>query len=174
MEQVILSLISIAVILTGGMMLAQSALLSADQLSTHLKEMEVRTEELARTAVAATSARAITPWAGVIEVTVENSGQRVLGSFTDWDVMVQYYDVDSTYRIRRLDYVSGTSPGDNQWAVYAIQLNGAAETFQPNLLDPGEELLMRLKPVPYLGNGKTILVVIATPNGVTTSIQFKR
>lgn len=171
MEHVILSLISIAVILTSGMMLAQTAVLSADQFATKWKGMEVRTEELARTGIAATSALWVSP---MIEVTVQNSGQRALGKFADWDVVVQYYDASSVYYIRRLEYVAGTSPGENQWVVYAIQLNGSTETFQPGMLDPGEDLILRLHPVPELGNNKTILVVVSTPNGVTTSMQFKR
>lgn len=173
MEHVILSLISIAIILGSGMMLAQSAVLSADQFSSKWKDMEVMAEDLARTMIAATTAQAIAPWDGVIEVTVENTGQRTLGKFADWDVMVQYYDSSNIYQIRRLDYVSGTTLGDNQWVVYAIQVNGSSEIFQPGLLNPGEQVLLRLKPVPDLGNGKTLLVVVDTPNGVATSIHFE-
>ncbi len=171
MENAILSLICIAVVLSGGMTLAQSAMLSADQISTEWKKMEVRAEDLARTAIAATDADYTS---GMVEVEVENSGQRTLGKFSDWDVVVQYYDSDSTYYIRRLTYATGTSPGDNEWVVYALRFNGNAETFQLGLLDPGEDLMLRLKTVPTLGDNKNMLVVIAAPNGVTTTIQFTR
>lgn len=174
MEHVILPLIAIAVFLTSGMMLAQTAVQSADQFSTRWKEMGVRTEELACTAISATAIQARVPWNGVVEVTVENSGQRSLGKFADWDVVVQWYDASSVYYIKRLSYVTGTSPGDDQWAVYALQLNGSTETFQPGMLDPSEQLILHMKPVPDLGNGKALMVVVSTPNGATTSIQFRR
>lgn len=172
METAIVSLICIAVILSGGMIMAQSAISSADQLFVDWKAMEKRATDIANTIISATGVT--DQGTSGFEVNVKNTGQRVIGNFSDWDVIVQYTDAPGNYKITRLAYISGTSPGNNEWAVNAIQWNGAAEVFQKNLLDPKEDMKLRLKPNPGVGPGKTIYILISTNNGVTTSIQYTK
>ncbi|MBI4287308.1 MAG: hypothetical protein HY671_02630 [Chloroflexi bacterium] len=172
METAIVSLICIAVILTGGLMMAQSAVLSADQLSVDWKAMERRSTDIGNTIISATGV--VDQGNGGFDINVRNTGQRVIGHFSDWDVIVQYYEASGTYAIKRLSYVTGTSPSNNQWAVNAIKRNGATEVYAPGLLDPREDLTLRLKPNPPVGPGKTILVIISTDRGVTTSIQYTK
>lgn len=172
MEHVILALIAMAVILSGGMILAQTAVVSADRLAEQWKETGVRTEELTRTAISATSV--VDQGVGGLGVTVRNSGQVVLGQFADWDVIVQYYDAPGNYKIARMTYTPNTTPGNNEWAVNAINLGANPEVYEKGLLDPGEDMKLYVKPNPPLGNGKTILIVIGTDRGITTSIQFTK
>lgn len=172
METAILSLICIAVILSGGLMMAQSAMISADQLSADWKAMERRSTDIANTIISATGV--VDKGAGGFEVNVKNTGQRVLGNFADWDVVVQYYDAPGNYKITRLTYTTNTSPGNNEWSVNAIHWNGVTEVYEKGLLDPREDLKLQVKPIPPLGNGKTIFIVMGTDRGVTTSIQYTK
>lgn len=172
METAIVSLISIAVMLSGGLMIAQGAMLSADQISIDWKDMERRATDIANTVISATGV--VDKGAVGLEINVSNAGQRVIGNFPDWDVIVQYYDATGNYKITRLAYTSNTSPGNNEWSVNAIHWNGVTEVYQKGLLDPKEDLKLQIKPIPPVGNGKTILTVMSTDRGVTTSIQYTK
>ncbi len=172
METAIVSLICIAVILSGGLSLAQTAVLSADHISVEWKKMETRSTDMANTAISATAVA--DQGTSGFDINVKNTGQRVLGNFSKWDVVVQYYMASGTYYIKHLSYVAGTSPGNDEWAVNAIQWNGSTEVFEVGLLDPKEDLKLRIKPNPAVGPGKTILVVIATDQGAITSIQYTK
>lgn len=172
METAIVSLICIGVILSGGLIMAQSAIISADKLFDDWKILEKREMDRVNTIISATGV--VDKGAGGFEINVRNTGQRVIGNFADWDVIVMYYDAPGNYVIERLTYSTNPSPGNDEWSVYAIQWNGVAEVYQKNLLDPLEDLKLQIKPIPPVGNGKTIFTRISTNNGVTTSIQYTK
>jgi hypothetical protein len=62
--------------------------------------------------------------------------------------------------------------GDNEWQVAWIQFNGKPEIFEPNILNPKEQMLIRAKLNPAVGAGTTNMAVVATPSGITASTYF--
>lgn len=170
MATVIVSIICIAMIIVGGMTLSQGILTSADSAALSVEEIGVREGEMARTNLEIFRAAELS-WADLLRVTVENTGQTKLASFNKWDLIVHYYDGAGTYHTEWLPYTTGV-PGDNEWQKARIGLNGPIEFFEPDILNPGEELviLARLDPPP--GANTTGDITVATPNGISDSISF--
>ena len=111
------------------------------------------------------------PASNTLEEILENSGQTKLADYDKWDIIVQYYDGAGTYYIKWLPYTEGTL-GNNEWEVVWIRLDGEAEIFEPNVLNPKEEIKIRAQFNPSVGAGTTNMVVVATPNGITASTYF--
>jgi hypothetical protein len=166
METAIVSIICIALIAFGGMTMSRGFITSVDTSTTGLDAVGQRNETIMRTEIKPLSA--ILPSGDTLEITLENSGQTRLADFDKWDVIVQYYDSTSTYHIVWLPYTQ-ESLGDNQWQVAWIRINGAAEVFEPNVLNPKEQMLIRAKLNPPVGAGTTNMAVVSTPCGITAS-----
>ena len=174
MASALVSLISIAVMVTAMLTLIHGGFLSAEMLSRSWKVMETRTGEIARTKmeIIATSTDS-----SFVYVTIKNSGQVAWESFADWDVVVQWYTAPGDYKIERMGYTAGGTPDLNHWAVTGIYRNAAsslAEVFEPGILDPAEEMKIKVKPNPPMGPSTNNWIVIGTPNGVSTSALFTR
>jgi hypothetical protein len=169
METAIVSLICIALVVFGSMTMSRGFLTSVDSSTAGLEALGQRDEIIMRTELSPVSDSM--PAANTLELTLENSGQTKLADFDKWDVIVQYYEGTGTYNTRWLPYTEGT-PGDNEWGVVWIQLNGATEVFEPNVLNPKEQIKIRAQLNPPVGAGTVNMVVIATPNGVPVSTYF--
>lgn len=172
METAIVSLICIALVILGGMTMSQGFLTSADTTSEALEELGQSSESIMRTELTPQTANAIGS-TGRLTVNLENSGQTKLTNFEKWDLIVQYYDSDDTYYTKWLPFTDSTL-ASNQWTVNGIYLNEKPESFEPNILNPGETIELEAKLNPAAGVNTTNLVVIATPNGIPASIDFTR
>jgi hypothetical protein len=173
MESIVAAIISVALILFATMSTSQGTLTTAGVLSQSWKEMESRTEERVRTDIRAESV-SVGDSGRRINITVVNEGSVRVGSFEDWDVVIQYTDGSNVYHVMWVPYDPDGSPEYNEWGVTYIQFGGDPEVFEPDILNPGEDMQLRVRPNPGLGNGRYGTVLISTPNGVTTSIQFTR
>jgi hypothetical protein len=172
MGSAIITLIMIGIVLTGVGVLSQGTLFSVAMIADSWKEMEVRTGDIVRTQLEVLSTANTPP---TVTVTLRNPGQTPLRDFISWDVMLQYYESDGTYHQVWLPYVSTTPPGDNQWTVEGIYVDAATsdpEVFQPNILDPGEEIVITVKLLPTARTSGQNQIVIATPNGIAASGMF--
>ena len=172
METAVVSLICIALIVFGGMTMGKGFLSSVDTSTMGWEDMGERDETIMRTELAPLTATTYNNGLNV-QASLDNSGQTKLASFSKWDVIIQYYDDSGNYYSKWLPYAEGT-PGDNEWTVNAIYLNRQAEAFEPNILNPGEEIEIQAKLNPGIGRDTSNLVVISTPNGVAASIAFSR
>ena len=169
METAIVSLICIALIVFGGMTMSRGFLTSVDSSTAGLEAAGQRNETIMRTEMNSVSASM--PAANTLEVTLENDGQTRIADFNKWDVIVQYYDGTGTYNTRWLPFTDGTL-ADNTWEVVWIRLNGATEIFEPGVLNPKEQIMIRAQLNPSVGAGTTNMVVISTPNGISASTYF--
>ena len=170
METAVVSIICIALVVVGGMTMSQGFLTSADSTSIALEELGERDEEIMRTELSPQTA--ITSGGGsILLVTLENTGQTKLADFRKWDMIVQYYDGDSSYHTKWLPYNSGI-PGDDEWTVNGIYLDGSPEAFEPDILNPGETIEIEARLNPAAGENTTNLVVTSTPNGIPASMAF--
>ncbi len=169
METVIVSLICIALVVFGGMAMSQGFMTSVDTSTTGLGEIGQRDETIIRTELSTVSTSL--PSANTLEVTLENTGQVKLADFDKWDIIVQYYDGTGSYYTEWLPYTEAAL-GDNQWELAWIHLDGATEVFEPNVLNPKEQIMIRAQINPAVGSNSTNMVVVATPSGITASTQF--
>lgn len=169
METVIVSIICIALIVFGGMTMSQGFMTSVDASTTGLEQIGQRDETILRTELHPVSASQ--PSNDTLEVILENGGQTKLAHFDKWDIIVQYYDATGTYYVKWLPYTEATLD-DNEWEVAWIRLNGQAEVFEPNVLNPGEQLMIRAQLNPAVGDNTTNMMLTSTPRGITSSIHF--
>jgi hypothetical protein len=169
METAIVSIICIALIVFGGMTMSRGFMTSVDASTTGLGEMGQRDETIMRTGLIAVSTSL--PTLNTLEMIVENSGQVKLADFDKWDVIVQYYDDTGGYHVVWLPYTA-EGLGDNEWEIAWLRLDGENETFEPNVLNPKEQLKIRAQVNPAVGANTTNMVVAATPSGITASAYF--
>lgn len=169
MDTAIISLLCIALVVFGGMTMAQGFITSVDASTSGLEEIGQRDEQILRTEL--TPLDAAMGSNDTLELIVENTGQTKLSDFDQWDIIVQYYDGASAYHIKWLPYADG-SPGNGEWGVSWIRVNGSAELFEQGILNPGEQIMLTIKLDPAVGPGTTNLAVVSTPSGITASIYF--
>jgi hypothetical protein len=169
METVIVSIICIALIVFGGMTMSHGFMTSVDASTTGLGEIGQRDETIMRTELTAVSASL--PAANTLEIILENNGQVKLANFDKWDIIVQYYDGTGGYHVMWLPHAEAAL-GDNEWEIAWIKLDGAAEVFEPNVLNPKEQMMIRAQINPAVGANTTNMVVAATPSGITASAYF--
>ena len=169
METAIVSIICIALVVFGGMTMSQGFMTSVDASTSGLEEIGQKSEAILRTDLTPVSANQ--PSADTLEVVLENTGQIKLAEFGKWDVIVQYYDGTGAYFVEWLPFIVG-APGNNEWQVTWIRLDGQPEEYEPGVLNPGEQMMITIKLDPAVGAGTTNMVVIGTPSGVTASTHF--
>lgn len=172
METVIVSVICVVLIILGGMTLSQGFLTSADTTTVALEEMGSRDKEMTRTELTPQGI-SVNGTGAVISIMLENSGQTKLADFSDWDLIVQYYDNLGQYHTVWLPYQIGAL-SDNTWTVDGIYLDTNLETFEPNILNPGEKIEIQAQLDPAVGANTTNMLVACTPNGIPVSAYFVR
>lgn len=175
METVLTAFIVLTIVLFAVLTLFQGALTAQDTIQASWQEMEARLGERARTDLTPISAETKSS-GSVVEVTVRNDGDTKLADFDQWDVVVHYYTASSNYHITWLPYVDA-EPSQGEWTVAGIYLDAAAavsEMYEPDILNPGEEALVRIRVSPPVGPNTTNLAAFATANGVTASTFFTR
>ncbi|MBN1692506.1 MAG: hypothetical protein JW845_03015 [Dehalococcoidales bacterium] len=172
METAIISLICIALMIFGGMTMSHGFMTSVDSSTAGLSEIEQRTETIMRTELTPMSTNvSLIAGADPLDIVLKNTGQTKMADFEKWDVIIQYYDDSGVYHVEWLPYAPGGA-GIYEWEVGWIRLDGAAEKFEPNVLNPGEEIMIRTWLDPSLGPGTTNMVVVTTPSGISSSTYF--
>jgi len=172
MEVAIITVTCIALIVLGGMTMAQGFLSSVDSTALGVETISNRDVAIARTELSPLSVTQLSTV--VFEVALANSGQTKLNDFSKWDVIVQYYDDGGSYHVRWLPYIDGAL-GDNEWTVEGIYLNAGSQTpevFEPEILNAGEEIAVDVRLNPAPGNGTTGDIIVSAPNGVSASVPF--
>ena len=96
-------------------------------------------------------------------IKILNQGQVSLSQFNKWDIIVQYEDGTTTY----IDHTTDAYPGSNEWTVEGIYLlDDSAEVFEPDILNPGEQMRLYLSINPGIGRDENVRITISTANGV--------
>ncbi|MCB0064820.1 MAG: hypothetical protein KDE19_22000 [Caldilineaceae bacterium] len=113
----------------------------------------------------------------LVEFTFRNVGSSKLANFAQWDLIVQHYSAAGMYSVQWLPYVTGSVPGNNQWAVVGLYLSAAAgtpEVYEPGILNAGEEIVIQAKVQPPIGPNTTNLATLMTDTGYQQSALFVR
>jgi hypothetical protein len=172
METAIISIMCIALVVFGGMTMSNGFMTSLDAGTAGLEEIGNRDNAIMRTDLTPVSTNiTLVSGADPLEIVLENTGQIKLADYEKWDVIVQYFDDGGNYIVQWLPYVDGTS-STYEWDVGWIKMNGQPEVFDPNVLNPGEQIMIKTLLDPSVGIGTTNMVVISTPSGVTCSTYF--
>ncbi len=166
MATAVVSIICIAMIVVGGMSLSQGILTSADSTALSVEGIALREGEIMRTDLVGVDASL--PSYDTLLATFENNGQVKLASFDRWDFIVEYYDDSDSFNVNWLPYVEG-SPAENQWYKTGISLNGGPEAFEPDILNPEEQLDLGAILEPIAGY-RAIKMTIVTPNGIAPTL----
>ena len=177
MANVIVILLAVAAIIVGALSLTGAALSSASDASVAWENMTERTGQAARTQLSLINAD-IEGSGTDIDISIRNTGQTPLTEFSWWDVMIQYYRLPNNNDLK-ISWVASTStpPASGEWAVKGIYLDAAteeAEVYEPNVLNPGEEMTIRVNITPAIPANTDNLVTMATPNGIRLSAPFSR
>lgn len=162
----------------GALTLTRAALLSANGLALAWEEMKDRTTEQTRTELTLLTAD-IAGAGADIDISLRNSGQTALADFANWDVVVQYYQAsgNSGLVIDWFSYTSSPTPANGQWTVRGIYLDADTlepEVYDPDILNPGEEMIVRINVTPAIPVQTDNLATIGAANGITVSAPFSR
>ncbi len=160
------------------LMLGSATIGSADTVLVAWEVMVDRNTERQRTELMLLTADLVATSTDV-DVSLRNSGQTLLRDFEHWDVTMQYYATSSNQNLELLyvPYVATSTPSSGEWTVEDIYLSVASSTpevYDPDVLNPGEELVVRIKIDPTIPTSTDNLITISTPNGVTISAPFSR
>lgn len=172
MSTALVSIVIAALLLASVALVAQASFTSVASLADAWKDMGVRTGEVARTDIEVVDT---TRQSQLVDVIIRNSGETSLMDFKMWDVVVQYYQSSGTYYQKRLPYTATAPPGNNEWTVIGVYLDAGTQTpevYQPGILDPEEELLIRLKLSPAASGGGPHRVIVGSSAGVTVTGTF--
>ena len=172
MENIVIAIISIALIMGGTLTLLLSSLPSIDTLSSSWKQMTHRTEDIRRTEIA-TDNWTVSDGGAKVEITIRNNGEVSLSDFASWDVIAKYDSDNDTYA-KWLPYTPSNPPENNKWTVNGIYFSGNPETIEPNILNPGEDMRILMQLDPEVADNTTNCATISTPNGITTQLIFQR
>ena len=166
MTTTVVCIICIAMILVGCMTLSQGVLTSADTAALSAQQLSIREGEMMRTRLTGVSANLSA--GNTLQAVIENSGQTRLASFGKWDFIVQYYDTADNYYINWLPYHEGAL-GNNQWQETGLYFNGQPEGFEPEILNPEEQLYLKAILNPAAGY-RAINITVATANGIAPTV----
>ena len=177
MANLIVILFAVLAIVTGAVSLTGAALGSASSASDAWNHKTERIGDAGRTELTLINAD-ISGSGENIDISIRNTGQTALTDFSWWDVLIQYYDTANNKNLNAAWLTNATtSPVSGQWAVEGIYLDAAnaiAEVYEPNVLNPGEEMIIRANISPAIPTQTDNQVTIATPNGIRLTAPFTR
>ncbi|MBX3014617.1 MAG: hypothetical protein KF832_24065 [Caldilineaceae bacterium] len=174
MDSALATIILVTVVLFGTLTLTDTYFSMQDALMVATQAMDARHREQAGTALTLLTAETKDTGA-LVELTYRNTGSTKLADFDQWDVVIQYYTAQDAYLIKWLPYGTATTPIDNQWTVAGLYRDAATasqEVYEPKILNPGEEIVLRIKLFPNMGPQTSTLVTVAVPNGTYLSAVF--
>lgn len=173
METVLPALIAVFLILIASLSQAYGYLSAQDRVQTARQVMEERLADRSHTDLSPVDIQ-VSVDGTAVDLTLRNQGDTRLVDFDRWDVIVQYYDASNTYHVAWLPYFDG-EPTSGEWTVVGLYADAEElthEAFDPGILDPGEEIVVRFRVSPPVGAETTNRVFVATQNGVGVSSPF--
>lgn len=168
METAITLLVIVGILIVGILGLVETSLSMQSAVSQSTYVMQTRMEDRARTKITPLSATADPVLGSWVDVTLRNTGQNKLTDYEKWDVILQYTDALGATRVEWYPYGTGWSKQIYQTAP------SVPEVFDPNIFNPGEEMVIRVNLAVAIQSNSTNLATIATPSGITASTIFTR
>ncbi len=172
MENALTGIIIIGVMILAILGLSEGALSAQANLAEASRAMQERLTAQARTDLQVVSATVYGAFNTLVDITVKNTGSSKLADFAHWDVIVEYTDTGMASHIDWYPY--GTSSGTWSKGIYQTAATLTAEKLEPDILNPGEEMIITVHVQFTIETGLTNVATIATPNGIAASVTFVR
>ena len=172
MENALVSIILIIIIIFAVLTLAHASLDTQEDVISGWVVFEEGTEDRVNTRLAWISG---TSSGDNIEIVLRNEGAVKVADYDRWDVILHYYSPAGDYYIKRLTYIPG-APTTDEWTVKGIYVdydNLIVESYEPGIVNPGEEVVLWLAISPPTTQTSTKLVIISMSNGVTLQRAFQ-
>ena len=176
METVLPAIIVMVIMLFAILTDAYTFTQAQTRIQAGQQVMQTRMGDQSRTALTAVDTQ-VSQDGDSVDATFRNSGSTRLTDFAQWDLIVNFYDDQHTYRTLWLPFHTGSSPTVQEWALVGLYMDAAnaiPEVYEPGILNPGEEMVIRLRVPSPAQPGVAGQVIVTTPNGITSSIFFTR
>ena len=178
MEIIIPAIIVISLLMLTTFTVSEQILSSQEATARSWQEMQGRLEERTRTDLSTSGARASLCFDGrdIVEVTVENVGDVKLADFDEWDVILRYETAAGAhadwypYVENGGQLFTSSCPigSGNQWT------NDIDDSYEPDILNPGEEMIVQVLTSPLMSSPSTNTLTIGTPTGITATTVFTK
>ncbi len=174
MANLIVALFAVMIILAAMTGYATSSVSSQDRITVSVKTMRDRAGDISRTKVSSLGTLVISN--SRLDFTVLNNGQSQLRRVSDWDVIVWYEGASGAgLQIDRLTYTTSPTPSAGEWTLTGIYEDAGTldpEVYQPGIVNPSEELIIRAELSPVVAASSTNTVTLAVEQGVTVTATF--
>jgi len=100
----------------------------------------------------------------IFNFNMTNTNSEKLWDWENFDVITTYDNSGTTYT-ETLTYTSSCAPGVGEWCIHSW----IVDVIDPQILNNGETLNIRLQVENGLQDGTNVIVIISTPNGVVAS-----
>ncbi|MBN1856779.1 MAG: hypothetical protein JW846_07500 [Dehalococcoidia bacterium] len=168
MGNALVTLILVTVVMVSALGLVSSSVSAFDMLADSSKEVQDQACDRGRTSIHCDEAHVD---GAEVSVRITNNGGIPLYRFEDWDVIIQYHDVNEEDRVVWLPY--SESAGEvNQWTIEGIYFGLQSESIEPGILNPGETAVIDITLSPAIGSDTTNLATVATNTGVSAQLVF--
>ena len=175
MSSLVIALVSVMVILAAMTGLVTGFTGPQAQIGETVKDATGLYGSISRTELSSQSVSVISAGA-TVDWSVANTGQTQFRVFSDWDVVIVYQDsAGAGLQVNHLDYTTNVSPSAGEWTVTGVYRDAGtltAEVFNPGIVDPGEEFIIRAQISPVIAASTTNTITLAVENGVTVTEQF--
>ncbi len=167
MEHAIPALVIAAVILVGGVVLADATRGSLQTVDQSWRDMEALSEERLGTELTVVSSN-VTDGGATVTIVLRNQGRTSIREPSLMDLIINYDGTDEDRHVVWLPYTDDNPPGDNQWTVDSI----SNDYRNPGIFDTGEEMTIEIHIDPATKEGPNRWLVLATETGIAYSIYF--
>ena len=167
MEHLIPALVLAAVIVFGGVILADATRGSVQTVDQSWRDIEALSEERLGTDMTVVSTQ-VTDGGATVTAVIRNEGRTSITEPSHMDLIINYDGTDDERYVVWLPYTDTSPPGDNQWTVDSI----SGDYRNPGILDTSEEMTIRIRLNPATKDGPDRWLVLATETGVVYSIYF--
>jgi archaellum component FlaF (FlaF/FlaG flagellin family) len=167
MEHAIPALVIAAIIVVGGVILADVTRGSVQTVDESWRDLEALSEERLGTDLTVVSTQ-VTDGGATVTAVIRNEGRTSIAEPSHMDLIINYDGTDDERHVVWLPYTDSSPPGDNQWTVDSI----SGDYRNPGILDAGEEMTIEIRLSPATEDGPDRWLVLATETGVAYSIYF--
>ena len=167
MEHAIPALVIAAIIVVGGVILADVTRGSLETVDESWRDIEAISEERLGTELTVVSTN-VTDGGATVAAVIRNEGRTSITEPARMDLIINYNGTDDERHVVWLPYTETTPPGDNEWTVDSI----SGDYRNPGMLDTGEEMTIEIRLNPATQEGPDRWLVLATETGVAYSIYF--
>ncbi|MEE8045948.1 MAG: hypothetical protein V3T49_03835, partial [Dehalococcoidia bacterium] len=145
-----------------------------DQINYSVKVTRDTAGDISRTSVSSLGATVTTNTR--LDFTLKNVGQSNFRQVSDWDLIVWYHgSTGNGLEIDRLTYTTSASPSAGEWTLTGIYEDAGTlnpEVYQPGIVNPSEEFIVRAELGPAVASSSTNTVTLAVEQGVAITETF--